>query len=325
MTAHAVEDVLHGLTGGMLLDDFNGQVRERRLAHFKAAIAPALLDGVFSLPRLEHLLREENGLTPYIDVFDGKDLRQFVDRKGGKNNFDVVADCLRRGATIRVRNAEKFDPRLGELITRVEQHFVGRCDGNFYLTPPEHAGFPAHFDSTDVFVIQCIGKKHWRIYDQYTNISELPPPEAGWESERFKPTSPPRNFELDRGDVLYLPRGFMHEAFCTGRESMHLTISLASVTFADLLRKVVASAAVSDIELRRRVPWFATDTSGEAEQLAQQVKDRLTRLATDFDLAGLLREEHPARLRSHDALNASQSKKTAGRSPPSIETEKVSD
>jgi hypothetical protein len=86
----------------------------------------------------------------------------------------------------------------------------------------------------------------------------------------------------------------MHEAFCTDRESMHLTISLASLTFADLLRKAIASAAATDIELRRRVPWFAADDDGEAERLAQLAKDRLVRLATDSDLPGLLRQEHPA-------------------------------
>jgi len=305
MTAHAVADVLHGLMGGMPLDDFNNQIRERRLAHFKAAIGPTLLDSVFSLPRLEHLLREEDRLTPCIDIFDGKDLRQFAgqQRKSGQTNFDVVADCLRRGATIRIRNAEKFDPRLGELTKGVEQHFVGRCDGNYYLTPPGNPGFPPHFDTTDVFVVQCIGKKHWRIYDHYTNMSELPLAEAGWELERFKPTSPPRDFELGRGDVLYLPRGVMHEAFCTDRESMHLTISLASLTFADLLRKAIASAAATDIELRRRVPWLATDGDGNPERLAQQVKERLVRLATDSDLSGLLRQEHPARLQVPDRPN----------------------
>jgi len=307
MPALAIKDVLRGLMGGMPLEDFNSQVRERRLGHFKAAITPALLDSVFSLARLEHLLRADDRVTPYIDIFDGTDLRQFVDqqRKPGQTNFDVVADYLLRGATIRIRSAEKFDTRLGELTSAIERHLVGRCDGNVYLTPPGKAGFPPHFDSTDVFVIQCNGKKHWRIYDHYTNMVELPPPDAGWEAERFNPTSPPRDFELSRGDVLYLPRGAMHEAFCTDRESMHLTISLASPTFADLLRAVISSAAATDIELRRRVPWTTTD-DGETALLAQQVKNQLVRLANDANLSSLLEREHPAPLRTPDAPASSR-------------------
>jgi ribosomal protein L16 Arg81 hydroxylase len=293
----------------MPLEDFNDQVRERRLAHFKAAIEPTLLDSLFNVPRLEHLLHRESRLTPHIDIFDGTDLRQFIDqqRKSGQTNFDVVADHLRRGATIRIRDAEKFDPQLGELTKGIERHFVGRCSGNVYLTPPGKAGFPPHFDTTDVFVVQCAGKKHWRIYDHYANMSELPLAEAHWEPERFKPTSPPRDFELCRGDVLYLPRGVMHEAFCTDRESMHLTISLASLTFADLLRKAIASAAATDIELRRRVPWVTADDDDEAQRLAQLAKDRLVRLATDSDLPGLLRQEHPAPLQAPDVLTGNPS------------------
>jgi ribosomal protein L16 Arg81 hydroxylase len=266
----------------MPLEDFNREVRERKLAHFTAAIEPALLKSVFSLPRLERLLNEDERLTSYIDIFDGTELRQIVghQRATGQTNFDVVAEHLRRGATVRIRSADKFDPPLRELVENVERCLVGMCDGNVYLTPPAKPGFPPHFDITDVFVVQCIGKKHWRIYDDYTNKAELPLPNAGWEPERFKPTSPPRDFVLAAGDVLYLPRGVMHEAFCTDRESMHVTIGLASFTFADLLHKAVASAAASDIALRRRLPGFEADDAA-LEQLAQRAKDVLVRLATD--------------------------------------------
>jgi len=298
MSAHGAEDVLSSLIGRMPLQDFNGQVRERHMAHFKAAIEPSLLETVFNVARLESLLHREPRLMPFVDIFDGTSLRQFAEhqRRPGQTNFDVVSESLLRGATIRVRNAEKFDAALGELAQRIERHFVARCGGNIYLTPPGKAGFPPHFDMTDVFIVQCSGKKHWRIYDHYTNKSELPLAEGKWEPERFIPTAPPRDFELDRGDVLYLPRGVMHEAFCTDRESMHLTISLASLTFADLLRKAIASAAASDIELRRRVPWIAASDDGETERLAREAKDRLVRLATDTDLSDLLRQEHPVPL-----------------------------
>jgi hypothetical protein len=294
----AVKDVVHGLIGGMSPEDFNDRVRERQLAHFKAALAPSLLDGIFDMTRLERLLRADDRATPYIDIFDGTQLRQFVDRdrQPGHTNFDVVAASLRGGATIRVRSAEAFDAELGELTKALERHFVGRCSGNVYLTPPREAGFPPHFDLTDVFVIQCAGKKHWRIYDRYANMTELPLADARWEADRFQPVSPPRDFELNRGDVLYLPRGVMHEAFCTDRESMHLTISLASLSYADLLRQALAAAAAGDIELRRRVPWPAADTPAAAQRLAQQARDLFAQVAADIEFAALLRQARPGPL-----------------------------
>jgi ribosomal protein L16 Arg81 hydroxylase len=180
------------------------------------------------------------------------------------------------------------------LTKALERHFVGRCSGNVYLTPPNKAGFSPHFDLTDVFVVQCAGTKHWRIYDSYTNMMELPLTDARWDAERCKPSSPPRDFELNRGDVLYLPRGVMHEAFCTDRESMHLTISLASLNYADLLRKAIATAAAADIDLRRRVPWPAADDGAATDKLAQHAKDLLSQFTAAADLASVLKQERPS-------------------------------
>jgi hypothetical protein len=53
-----------------------------------------------------------------------------------------------------------------------------------------------------------------------------------WDPERFKPLSVPDPITLSAGDVLYMPRGVMHQAFCIERESMHLTISLMPLTVA---------------------------------------------------------------------------------------------
>jgi hypothetical protein len=298
----AVNDVLHGLLGGMSPAQFDEQIRERRAAHFKGTLPPAVLDGLFSVARFERLLRANETLAAYLDVFDGKDLRQYVDlRRPGQTHLDLVAEYLRRGATVRLRSAEAFDAELGALTKSLERQLGGRCSGNVYVTPPAKAGFPPHFDLTDVFVIQCAGKKHWRLYERYTNMTELPLGDTRWDAERCKPTSPPEDLYLNRGDVLYLPRGYMHEAFCEDRESMHLTISLASLTFADLLRNAVGCAAAADIELRRRIPWPAVDDAAATARLAEQAKALLLRLAADADLADVLRRERPpAALRAAD-------------------------
>jgi ribosomal protein L16 Arg81 hydroxylase len=292
--ADTVTDVLRGLTGGLRLEDFDEQVREKRVAHFKAAFTPELLESVLTVARFERLLHENAQLTPNIDIFDGTDLRRLADqpRKQGQANFDVVAESLRRGATVRVRGVEKFDPQLGALLKGIEGFLAGQCDGNVYLTPPRGMGFPPHFDVTDVFVVQCAGKKHWKIHDRYAGMTELPLADAGWEPGRFEPESTPRDFELNRGDVLYVPRGVMHSAHCSDRESMHLTIGLAPLTVADLLHSLIAGAAAVDVDLRRRVPTSATGADN-VQRLTQLVKDRLLRLAADPEIVALLQGQRP--------------------------------
>jgi hypothetical protein len=96
---------------------------------------------------------------------------------------------------------------------------------------------------------------------------------------------------LQEGDVLYMPRGTMHRAFCTGYESMHLTISLMPLTFADLLRQEIRRIAAADTDLRRRVPWSVDDSADRLDALAQEVSVRLVDLARRLDVRAALRSE----------------------------------
>jgi len=212
------------------------------------------------------------------------------------------------------------------MITHVERHFVGRCDGNFYLTPPGHAGSQHIFDSTDVFVIQCIGKKHWRIYDEYTT-SRIAAGRVRLGAERSNPHHR-RATSSWIAATSYTAARRMHEAFAR-RESMHLTISLAS-----LLSPIPKESGC----IGRRYGHRAAATRAlvrhgyrrEAEQLAEQVKERLSPAGYRFRSRRFAAQQHPARLQSPDALTGSESasecgrstKKNAGRSPPSMRREK---
>jgi Cupin superfamily protein len=293
MAAFDAEVLIRSLIGGMAIEEFNKDIRERRTTKFEAAIDLELLNELYSLPRLESLMRHETFLMPYIDVFDEAHLRRLVDmqRKSGKSAIEVVAENFRSGSTIRIRDVDKFDSRLNRFAGEIHRHFAAPAQINIYLTPPAKAGFPPHFDITDAFVVQCIGKKEWRIFYDYTNMSELPLTDTNWDPERYRPSVLYTALTLCAGDVLYLPRGAMHQAFCTERESMHLTISIAPLTFADLLAKAFKLAAEGDIELRKRIPWPTQDEDGGSTALAEEVRRRVVGLADQIDLGSLLRAE----------------------------------
>ncbi|MBV9084233.1 MAG: hypothetical protein JOZ62_16270, partial [Acidobacteriaceae bacterium] len=72
---------------------------------------------------------------------------------------------------------------------------------------------------------------------------------------------------LGPGDLLYLPRGFWHEAKTEpGQVSCHLTVGTQPVTYADLLTLALARAAISNPRLRKPLPMgFATHFSAGNE------------------------------------------------------------
>lgn len=280
------------LIGGMDVAAFDREVREKRVAKFESAIDQAQLEQLFGFSKLEALLKMEAIPPLYVDLFDAGNLRRLVDvqNKSGKSSFAVIIENLRRGATLRVRDVDKFDADLNRFARGIRRQFAAQSQINLYLTPAVHAGFAPHFDTTDVFVLQCAGEKEWRIYPQYTNKIELPLMDTPWDPERFRPSGPAEKFTLRPGDILYVPRGEMHEAFCIERESMHLTISIAPLTFADVLAKALKAAAESDIRFRRRVPWPAENES-TFDEVRTEAKGLVSDMTRQIDVGALLSAE----------------------------------
>ncbi len=292
MASLDVAMLTRSLMGGMESEAFDRDIREKRVAKFDDAIAPAQLEQLCSLPKLETLLRMEAIPVLSVDLFDHGNLRRLVDvqNKSGKSSFAVITESLRRGETLRVRDIDKFDPGLRRLVREIRTRFAAQSQINVYLTPARQSGFAPHFDTTDVFVVQCLGAKEWRIHPGYSNKRELPLMDTSWDPERFQPSSTAKSLTLQAGDVLYIPRGEMHSAFCTERESLHLTISIAPLTFADLIAKALRATAESDERYRRRVPWSLEGNEAGAAVL-DEARELLSELAGRIDIRALLSAE----------------------------------
>jgi hypothetical protein len=135
-----------------------------------------------------------------------------------------------------------------------------------------------HHDTHDVLVLQVAGEKRWLLYDP---LLELPLKHQRYSREVGEPGDPVLDLILEAGDTLYLPRGWLHEALTSERDSLHLTLGINSYTVRDALAGALA-AAEDDVELRR-----TADADGElAEDLLERVGERLK----PEDVAARMRE-----------------------------------
>jgi JmjC domain len=294
MTEFDARTAAWSLTGDISLDAFNADVREQRARRFERAFDPERIGELFAIARLESLFASEALPLAYVDVFDDSQLTRLVDmqRKSGKSGLAIVAERFRGGSTIRVRDLDKFDARLGLFVAEVRRRFAAGSQINLYLTPPRQPGFAPHFDITDVFIVQCLGAKAWRLYDDYSNRIDLPLMDTNWDPDRFKPSSQPPPITISAGDVLYVPRGVLHEAFCTDQESMHLTISLTPLTVADLIARELQRVGAGNIRFRQRVSWEVEDEGESAiERITTLVKECVGELAASLDVAAVLQAE----------------------------------
>jgi len=287
------------LTGDVSLELFNSTIRERTFRQFKSAFDEKSVSALFGLNVLESLLTAERVPATYIDVITGGLPKRLTDLQRGsdKSTLAMVSAALRRGATIRVSDIQRFHPALEEFIQGVRVGFAARAQANVYLTPPQRGGFEPHFDTTDIFIVQCLGAKEWTLFNDYVGRIELPLLDTPWDPDRYCPSSDAERLTLTRGDTLYLPRGVMHQARCAEESSLHLTISIAPLSTADVLLQEIRRLAEADVVLRRRLEWSFDDAIERSAALELDVRRSLCRLIESVDVRAVLAAEQ-ARLQT---------------------------
>src|SRR5215468_9449132 len=77
--------------------------------------------------------------------------------------MNAIRSDMREGMTLVLDQLHQREPKLGLLVRVLEQEVGHRFQTNCYLTPPRGAGFTPHWDNHDVFVLQVLGSKNWRL------------------------------------------------------------------------------------------------------------------------------------------------------------------
>lgn len=193
---------------------------------------------------------------PYLRlVKDGREL-PLVDYADdfvyGNNVFpglldnDKVFHHYAEGATLSFQIFQKCMEELSRFCNSLEARLRFQTQVNIFVTPPGSKGFTAHYDDHSFFILQVSGKKHWKIYG---NPLELPLQEF-----RRRAVTPdlgePHEVTLFSGDLLYLPRGFYHEASTSDETSVHITLGIFPFTWIQVLQRLIDEAK-EDVEFRR--------------------------------------------------------------------------
>jgi hypothetical protein len=96
-------------------------------------------------------------------------------------------------------------------------------------------------------------------------------------------------FVLNSGDMLYIPRGLMHDAETTGELSMHITAGLLGYTWQDMLVEALIHHGAKDIEFRKNLPvGFARQDVSGTDSLKQHVSVLLQDMVASMDVSSSL-------------------------------------
>ena len=135
--------------------------------------------------------------------------------------YNAVNDILNKGYTIQFFQPQRYSDFLWDLQSHLETLFGALVGSSAYLTPKNTQGLAPHHDDVEVFILQTEGSKTWRLYNPIQPLARG----ASHDLPREVIGEPTHEFTLNQGDLLYFPRGVVHEAVATDSFSTHVTVS----------------------------------------------------------------------------------------------------
>jgi ribosomal protein L16 Arg81 hydroxylase len=240
---------------------------------------PNYFSPLLSLDEVDRVLTTLDRRYPDVTLKNASQKVTAEDYVIGDDRLDIakVYQLFGEGSTITLAFLDKVIPELRLFCGSMEREFTFPFQANVYLTPAGAQGAKPHYDTHDVFVLQVAGSKKWTMYG---TPLELPLAGQDFDSSVHDRGAPTREFELEAGDMAYIPRGLVHDARSTETVSLHITAGVLRYTWADLLLELVANASLHDSAFRKALPpGFARqgfDRAQARETLLQLIQQAWT-------------------------------------------------
>lgn len=168
---------------------------------------------------------------------------------------DRVMEWVGRGASLALNDVDSLTPGLAAVSNAIEGAGLGKAQANVYVSWQSHKAFPAHFDTHDVWAVQVEGEKTWNIWEGRADYPIGHPAfrslgQAHHEQAKGKLRE---RLVLQPGDLLYLPRGWYHDALCEAASTMHIAYGVHAVLGMDLLN-ILLERALYEPAFRQPLP-----------------------------------------------------------------------
>lgn len=144
----------------------------------------------------------------------------------------LFARSMKQPWTLLVQSVDHHVPDVAALLEPFRFIPNWRIDDVMVSYATDGGGVGPHFDQYDVFLVQGMGRRQWRIGPRCDDSTVLLPHDGLRLLADFEPT---QEWVLDPGDILYLPPGFSHDGVAVSSDCMTYSIGFRAPSRAELI------------------------------------------------------------------------------------------
>lgn len=182
---------------------------------------------------------------------------RIIIEKGGRKPWEVLRGPFsartfrslpKKSWTLLVNGVDRRVPAVNELLDRFTFLPNWRIDDVMISYAVDRGNVGAHVDNFDVFLIQASGVREWSIEMKPVLEDDFIP---GIDVRLLRTFEPDRTWDLERGDMLYLPPRVPHHGVARGDGCVTYSIGFRAPSVSELLQGAVSNALSSMDESRR--------------------------------------------------------------------------
>jgi len=267
--------LLQSLLGHTTIEDFFANYWEKKPLLVKRKDAD-FYGEVFSLNTMKEVMKT-NELYFESDV----NVCRYVGNEKELLNEDRqitaedVEDLMQEQATFQFHQPQRYVDQLWCAVEKLETYFGSLVGSNVYITPKDSQGLAPHCDDVEIFVMQLEGKKEWKLYKPMVELSR----DYTQDLMQEQIGEPMMEVTLEQGDMLYFPRGVIHQAKTVGEgHSTHISVSTYQQnTWGDFMNHAVTQAIEKaleeDVSIRGGLPVNYVSMLGTGKNIGSYIED----------------------------------------------------
>lgn len=186
--------------------------------------------------------------------------------KDGLLKMGMIRSAFASGETLYLTKANRLFPTLQSICQIIEKDLslkgIGlreHVNAHVFLTPLNTQGFQPHRDEHASFIMQVEGVKKWTVYEpsiEQQNVKKNLI--KGSVNQTILADYKQHQFQLEPGDIMYMPEFWPHEACASDLHSMHITFRVFPLRWVDIMMKICPEHPILSAHVPR---YHSTDSS----------------------------------------------------------------